>query len=127
MSASGTVRKVSGEPATEPCGPPRRHFSAHFDLRIRPNPRSERCSHPFSDSSRRGVLGNLASGDFDSRKPPLLLPSAAGLDSLDGGVRGAASGVGVTSTWLSTGERMLSNTETNAALGKNATVRSSSD
>src|SRR5215211_6796339 len=53
---SETVRKVSDTPAACPCRPQKSNFSVHFTHCLLPNLRSERCSHPFSDSLSRHLV-----------------------------------------------------------------------
>src|SRR5215204_2737541 len=64
-----TVRKVSDAPETKPYGPPKRGFLAHFGLRVPAKSTPGASLAPFSDSFRRGILGNWASGVWSSRKP----------------------------------------------------------
>src|SRR5215216_1403605 len=53
-----TVRKASDASATYPFEPRKGTFSAHFVLRILTKSMLKRCSDPFSDSLRAGILGN---------------------------------------------------------------------
>src|SRR5215207_9257545 len=61
ISLLETVRKVSDAPETKPYGPPKRGFLAHFGLRVPAKSTPGASLAPFSDSFRRGILGNWAS------------------------------------------------------------------